>query len=106
MPFLKLDEIEKKEIFPGAEARFVHTDNMTFAHWTFEAEAGFPEHSHPHEQVVNMIEGEFELIIDGTPKRLKPGHVAIVPPNAIHSGRSISACRIIDVFYPPREDYR
>ena len=106
MAFLKLDQIEPKEIVPGGVARFVHSDNMTFAHWIFKAGAEFPEHSHPHEQVVNMLEGEFELIIDGAAKRLSPGDVAIVEPNALHAGTSLTDCRIIDVFYPVREDYQ
>ena len=29
----------------------------------------------------------------------------MIPSNATHSGRAITACRILDVFYPLREDY-
>ena len=106
MPFVQLDRLERREQFPGFKVHFVHSANMTFAHWTIEAGAALPEHSHPHEQVVNMIEGEFELTIAGETRRLKPGHVAIIPSHAIHSGKAISDCRIIDAFYPIREDYR
>jgi quercetin dioxygenase-like cupin family protein len=106
MAFLELDEVEGKEVFPGGKGQFIHTDNMTFAYWDFEAGAKVPEHSHPHEQVVNMIESELELTIDGSSKRLKPGLVAIVPPKAKHSGTAITDCRIVDVFCPVREDYR
>jgi len=64
------------------------------------------QHAHHHEQVVNMLEGEFELVVDGTPHRLKPGDVLAIPGNAPHSGRAITRCRILDVFWPIREDYR
>ncbi len=106
MPFIKLEEIEQKELFPGCRVRFVHSENMTFSYWTVEAGAILPRHSHPHEQVANMIEGEFEMTIDGETRVLGPGAVGVIPPNAVHSGKAIKKCRVIDVFYPIREDYR
>jgi quercetin dioxygenase-like cupin family protein len=56
------------------------------------------EHSHPHEQVANIIEGELKLTVNGDTEVLGPGSVAIIPPGAIHSGRAITHCRVIDVF--------
>ena len=79
---------------------------MTFAHWAVKAGAILPEHSHPHEQVANVITGEFELTIDGETVRLGPGGVGIIPSNSVHSGRAITDCHIIDAFHPIREDYR
>jgi quercetin dioxygenase-like cupin family protein len=106
MPFITLDASPAREIFPGFKVHFVHSANMTFAHWMIQAGSMLPAHSHPHEQVVNMVEGEFELTIDGETRRLGPGTVAVIPSNARHSGRAITDCRIIDAFYPIREDYR
>ena len=79
---------------------------MTVAHWTVNVGAPLPEHSHPHEQVVNVIEGEFELTINGDTTRLGLRSVAIIPSNAVHSGKALTKCRIINVFSPVREDYR
>ena len=59
-----------------------------------------------HEQVVNVLRGEFELTVDGETKHLKPNDVACIPSNAVHSGKAITDCYILDVFYPVREDYR
>jgi quercetin dioxygenase-like cupin family protein len=106
MAFFELDELENREIFAGGKGKFLHTENMTFAYWDFKAGAAVPEHSHAHEQVVNMIEGEFELTIDGSTQRLKPGYVATIPPDSSHSGKALTDCRILDVFCPVREDYR
>ncbi len=106
MPFLKLEELQIKQPFPGFKVRFVHSATMTFAHWNIEAGALLPEHSHPHEQVANVIQGEFELTINGETRRLGPGSVGIIPSNAVHSGRAVTRCHIIDAFYPIREDYR
>jgi quercetin dioxygenase-like cupin family protein len=106
MPYINLSDLEIKEPFPGFRGYFVHTENMTFAYWTVKAESSLSAHTHEHEQVVNVTDGEFELTIDGKKKILKPGEVAVVPSNAHHAGRAITDCKIIDVFYPIREDYR
>jgi quercetin dioxygenase-like cupin family protein len=106
MTFVHLDELEEREPVAGFRVRFVHTRNMTLAYWDIDAGASLPEHSHPHEQVANIIEGEFELSVSGVVKRMEEGSVAIIPPNAPHGGTAITYTRIIDVFYPIREDYR
>jgi quercetin dioxygenase-like cupin family protein len=106
MPFLNLHDLEAKELVPGFKGRFVHSENMTVAYWDIEVGAVLPEHAHSHEQVASMIAGEFELTVNGETRVLRPGSVAIVPSNAVHSGRAITMCRIIDAFYPVREDYR
>ena len=106
MTFIDTRDIEPREVFPGFHVRFVHSATMTFAHWEIEAGAALPEHAHVHEQVVNVLEGEFELTIGSDTRVLGPGAVAIIPSDARHSGRAVTACRIIDAFYPIREDYR
>ena len=102
----ELKKIEPREIMPGFSGRFVHTDNMTFAYWEIEKGSSLPEHSHMHEQVVNMLEGEFELVLEGDSNHLRNGMVLPIPSNAKHSGRAITDCKILDVFYPVREDYK
>lgn len=106
MPFIDLDQIEAKEIVPGFHAAFVHAETMTLAYWTIEAGATLPEHSHIHDQVSSVLEGAFELTLEGETKRLDPGTVAVIPSNAVHGGTAITDCRILDVFHPVREDYK
>jgi quercetin dioxygenase-like cupin family protein len=106
MSFINLEGIEERELVPGYKARFVHSEQMTFAYWTIEAGASLPEHSHHHEQVATLLEGEFELTVGGEARVLHPGMVALIPSNIPHSGVAITNCRILDVFYPIREDYR
>jgi quercetin dioxygenase-like cupin family protein len=55
--------------------------------------------------VVNLIEGSFEITVDGEALALEPGSVVVIPPNVMHSGKALTSCRIIDVFYPIRTDY-
>lgn len=106
MNYLELKDITPKEIMPGFHGRLIHSENMTFAHWDIDADSALPEHSHIHEQVVNVISGEFELVVDGKSQIIGPNQVVCIPSNAMHSGKAITDCYIIDVFYPIREDYR
>lgn len=106
MAFENLENIKEKEPVPGFRVKFVHSENMTFAYWNIDAGAELPEHSHPHEQVANPIEGEFELTVGGESKVIKAGDVIVIPGNTPHSGKAVTNCRILDVFHPVRKDYR
>lgn len=106
MPFYSQKSTEEKEVMPGYFGKFYHSENTTCAHWKIKADSPLPEHSHHHEQVVNVIEGEYELTIDGEGHTLSAGDVFVIPSNIPHSGRSLTDCKIIDVFHPVRESYK
>lgn len=105
MPTKNLKDLKEKEVVPGYRGKFVHSQNMTCAFWDITEGAPLPEHSHPHEQVAIILEGTLELKIKGERNTLTPGLVAVIPPNVPHSGKALTHCRVIDVFYPVREDY-
>jgi quercetin dioxygenase-like cupin family protein len=102
----KLPEIPEKEVFPGFHGRFVHSGAMTFAWWRIDEGAEVPEHAHPHEQVVNVLEGELALTVAGHEHVLHAGDVMEIPGGVKHSARALGASRVLDVFSPVREDYR
>ena len=106
MPFLELAKIAPREILPGCRARLLHSQHLTFAFWELDAGAIIPEHSHLHEQVATMLAGEMELALAGETKLVLPGQVAVIPPHTKHAVRAETACRVLDVFYPIRDDYR
>ncbi len=106
MVYLDLEDIEEKEIVPGFRAKFVHSENMTLAYWDVDPGAELPEHSHPHQQIANVLDGKFELTVDGEPRVLEPGMVAVIPGGVPHSGKAITSCRLLDAFYPCRDDYK
>ena len=106
MPFIDVSTLPQREVIPGYRARFLHGQGMTAAYWEVDAGAAMPEHAHIHEQIANVLSGEFELTVAGERRRLAPGTAALIPSNVRHSGRAITACRLLDVFTPVREDYR
>jgi len=106
MAFVHLNDLETVEPVPGFVATFVHTKHMTLANWKISAGSAIPEHSHLHEQIMMVSDGEFELTVAGEAQVMRPGMVAVIPADAKHSGRALTDCRAMDVFYPVREDYR
>jgi len=106
MVFQNLNDIMEREIVPGYRARFLHSENMTLAYWDVDQGAALPEHSHPHEQIANVLEGRFELTVAGESRILEPGQVAVIPSDVPHRGRAITACKLLDAFHPCRDDYK
>lgn len=105
MTFKNLNDVEEIDILPKIKVKFIHSKNMTFAYWKIQSGAIFPDHSHPHEQVATMLEGEFEFKVGNEKRIMKEGDISIVLPNINHSGIALTDCKIIDVFFPTREDY-
>ena len=106
MTFVTLDQQDTIEPFSGYVATMLHSEHMTVANWQISANSPFPEHSHPHEQISIVTQGEFELTVDGETEVLRPGVVALIPSGAKHSGRALTDCRVVDIFHPVREDYK
>lgn len=101
-----LKDIDEKEIVPGYHGKFIHSENMTIAYWDITAGYPLPEHTHPHEQIVNVIEGTLELTVKSETRTLTPGSVVVIPSHVPHSGKAVTNCKVIDVFYPVRKDYQ
>ena len=53
-----------------------------------------------------MLEGTIELVVDGTSHVLSAGDVLVIEGGQVHGGTACTACKILDVFSPVREEYR
>jgi quercetin dioxygenase-like cupin family protein len=106
MPFLDTNSLPVIERLPGWRGRYFHSQNMTFAHYDFARGSSIHEHSHPEEEVYEVIEGELEVTIDGVAQVARAaGIVAIVPANVRHSVKALTDGRAIIVDYPTRRDF-
>jgi len=104
--FRHFNDINTKEIAPGFFSKLIHTDTNTINFIEVKAGCTVPDHAHIHQQCAFVIEGQFELTVNGTPQVLDAGLFAVIPSNVRHSGRAITDCKLIDIFSPVREDYR
>jgi len=103
MSFVEVDTLPEVERKPGWRGRYFDSPSMSFAHYEFDGGSSIHEHSHPEEEVWEVIEGELEITIADVTRRCGPGVVGIVPANALHSVRAISSGRAIVVDHPLRE---
>ncbi len=94
-------------IFPGVDIYTTCGDEMMLSLVEMEPRAVVEEHSHPHEQMGLMLEGEADFTIGGQQMRVTAGQMWRIPggvPHKVVAGPR--AVRALDVFHPPREDYR
>ncbi|MBD1384109.1 cupin domain-containing protein [Mucilaginibacter rigui] len=104
--FRQFADIDTKEIAPGFFSKLIHTANNTINFIDVAAGNSVPDHSHIHEQLSFVLEGKFQLTVNGEVQLLDTGMFAVIPSNVRHSGLAITDCKLIDVFSPVREDYR
>jgi quercetin dioxygenase-like cupin family protein len=94
------------EICPGIKRQTI-ASGKTMYQMIAELDAGsrMPEHRHPQEQAVHILEGRMRLIVDGTPHELSVGDSFYLAGNVPHGVETIENTRVLDTFSPPREEY-
>ena len=102
MPIVDTTDLPVTERLPGWRARIFHSQNMTFAHYEFDAGASIHAHQHEQEEVWNVIEGELEVTVDGATQVVRAGMAAVAPPGRRHSVKALTAGRAIVVDHPLR----
>jgi quercetin dioxygenase-like cupin family protein len=53
--------------------------------------ASFPRHTHPGEEVINVLEGTLEYEVDGKTVTLKAGDVLFIPAGTIHAAKNVGS---------------
>lgn len=51
----------------------------------------FPDHSHPGEEIIYVLEGSFEYRLEGRPVTVAAGGVLFIPAGAVHSARNVGS---------------
>jgi len=97
------DEVEAE---PGVFlAQLAIGDEMSIQHLRMAPGAVIPEHSHHHEQVGFVYEGEQTFVLDGDETvTIAPGESYRLASEEVHGAenRADVEMRAIDVFSPPR----
>jgi quercetin dioxygenase-like cupin family protein len=94
-----LSEGIRARVFPGAH---VMLSVVEIEPWSES-----PVHAHSNEQWGVCLEGEWIRIQDGVEYPVKAGDFWETPPNVPHGGRALAGrCVVLDIFAPPREEYR
>jgi quercetin dioxygenase-like cupin family protein len=107
MPYYDPSTRATKLLQPGIRTRTFWGEHMLAGVVDLDALALLPEHSHPHEQITYVLEGELHFDIDGDMRTIRAGDLVVIPGGAPHSARvgDVDA-KVIDVFSPAREDMK
>lgn len=105
--FYRVDELPGFAPLAGVQMNLL-SGARTMVNWVRINPSGeVPMHSHPHEQVGLVLEGEIAMTIGGETRRCGPGDCYIIAGDVLHAGAAgPEGCLVLDVFSPPREDYR
>ena len=99
-------EIPLTELNPGIKGHLVFGERVMVSFPIITPNSYFPPHRHEAEQIMIVLDGYIDEIIEGKLYRLKNGDVVILPSNIEHGAYTREVdCRVIDIFSPPREDF-
>lgn len=105
MKHVTLKNVSEQELYPGFLAKIVHTDLQSVSYVRCLEGAVLPTHQHAEEQVLNLLEGEMDVTVEGETIRCSAGDVVRIPSNALHTVTAITDCLAIDIFSPARAAY-
>lgn len=109
MATTRKSESTMETIAEGRTRYLTHTPNLMVVVIDFEdgpsAEPD-PPHSHPHEQITYVAEGELLFFLDDTPYELKAGDLIRIPSNVPHTIQlKTKTARLVDTFSPIRDEF-
>ncbi len=101
--YVEVADIAPVEFVEGLEFRPVLGERTMTNFVKFAPHTEAPVHVHEEEQIVIVLDGEFEFELDGDVRTMHVGDVAVVPPWVPHGARTKdTSCYEVDVFNPPR----
>ena len=105
--FFKVSELKVKKVLNDSTIRVVVNKNTMVTFFEFGPNTSImPKHKHPHEQTTVMVTGSMKMIAGGESKILRVGEGVVIPPNIEHEAIPLEPnTKVMDVFYPIREEY-
>ena len=102
----EIKNINPKQLTDGITGYYAHGKQMSLGLVELKAGSIVPMHQHVHEQITYILEGQLDMNIDGVPHTLTAGSFYVIPSNVWHGAIAVTACKLIDVFAPVREEYK
>ena len=101
-----LDQLQYTELVPGSNSKLVSGYGVQLSFLRMDPLAVFAHHIHPEAQLMVVFRGAIDEVIMDEVVTMKEGDLLYLPANMVHGGTlSPLGCDVLDVFFPPREDY-
>ncbi len=105
--FVDKSDCVHHRIFPGVDIYTTCCQQMMLSLVEMEPGAVVEPHSHPHEQMGLMLEGEADFTIGDQQMHVRAGQMWRIPGGVVHKVVALDRpVRALDVFHPVRDDYR
>ncbi len=107
MTLVQHDAVSPVEMLPGVFRRtMTDGERMMLCEVRMDAGAVVPTHTHQHEQTGYLASGRARFQVGDEVRELTPGDCWMVPGGVAHEVTALEASVFIDIFSPPREEYR
>lgn len=107
MTLIQHDAVAPVEMLPGVFRRtMTDGEKMMLCEVRMSEESVVPMHTHPHEQTGYCVSGRIRLVVGDEVRELGPGGCWMIPGGVEHEATALEDAVFVDVFSPPREDYR
>src|SRR5215469_11323286 len=94
------------ELVKGSNSRLVVGEQSMISFLKMDAHSYFAPHKHTQEQIMIVLDGDCDEIIDGKLYHVKKGDVIVLPSNIVHGAYiGNTDVQVIDVFGEVRGDY-
>ncbi len=84
----------------------VHGDHTMMTRFHLTKDALIPRHCHPEEQTGYLISGHMVLTVGNEAYEIRPGDSWTIQGNVEHHAKIVEDSVALEVFSPPRGDYR
>jgi quercetin dioxygenase-like cupin family protein len=104
---LKNREATEVQMFEGVVRKTLAEGENTMAvEFRFKKGATVPLHRHFNEQIGYVAGGQVDMTVAGTVHHLSAGDSYMIPGNIEHGTHALADSILVDVFHPPRLDYK
>jgi len=105
--FVKNEQGKLVPVIPGIGRKTLSVgDKVMLVEVYLEKGADMAEHAHPHEQVGYVVRGKVEFTIEDEMTVLNTGDSYAITSNKKHKVKVLEDSLLIDIFSPPRDEWR
>ena len=105
MQSYKWDTVAVEHLTDNISRRMIVGTKEMLVRWEFDKGAIAARHSHPHEQIVVMVQGKLRLKVGDAETIMGRDDIVVIPPGTPHEAEALEDTVVIDIFSPPREDF-